>query len=336
VALLQTFADQAVIAIENVRLFNETKEALERQTATSEILRVIAGSPTEIQPVLDTIAENAARVCGANDAVIYRIEQGEATHIVAAYGPIPKRRVGQEGRNLIRESVPGLAMLERRTVHVHDIQSKEGEDFSFSQDILRQLGIQSRTMLATPLLREGIPLGAILIRRVEVRPFTNRQIELLETFADQAVIAIENARLFTELQERNRALTDAHAQVTEALEQQTATAEILRVIASSPTDLQRVLDAVAESAARLCEATDVLIHRVEGDTLPIAASAGSFAATYPPGEHFPIDRGSVVGRAVLDGGRYTSTIWPQNQMTSSRWQGCSSSATAIGRCWQRR
>ena len=300
VALLQTFADQAVIAIENVRLFNETREALERQTATSEILRVIAGSPTEIQPVLDTIAENAARVCGANDAVIYRIEQGEVTHIVAAYGPIPKRRVGQEGRNLIRESVPGLAMLERRTVHVHDIQSKEGEDFPFSQNILRQLGIQSRTMLSTPLLREGTPLGAILIRRVEVRPFTNKQIELLETFADQAVIAIENARLFTELQERNRALTDAHAQVTEALEQQTATAEILRVIASSPTDLQRVLDTVAESAARLCEATDVLIHRVEGDTLPIAASAGSFAATYPAGEHFPIDRGSVVGRAVLE------------------------------------
>src|SRR5262249_55675471 len=127
IALVEAFATQAVIAIENVRLFNETKEALERQTATSEILGVIAGSPTEIQPVLDAIAENAARVCGANDAVIYRIEQGDVTRLVAGYGPIPKRRVGEQGRNLIRESIPGRAMRDRQTVHVHSIQSAEGE-----------------------------------------------------------------------------------------------------------------------------------------------------------------------------------------------------------------
>jgi two-component system, NtrC family, sensor kinase len=161
-------------------------------------------------------------------------------------------------------------MLERRTVHVHDIQSKEGEDFPFSRDILRQLGIQSRTMLSTPLLREGIPLGAILIRRAEVRPFANKQIELLETFADQAVIAIENARLFAELQERNRALTDAHAQVSEALEQQTATAEILRTIAQVQTDVQPVFEAIADSAMRLLGAWAAAVTLYDGELVSLA------------------------------------------------------------------
>src|SRR5262249_4565036 len=217
IALVEAFATQAVIAIENVRLFNETKEALERQTATSEILGVIAGSPTEIQPVLDAIAENAARVCGANDAGIYRIEQGDVTRLVAGYGPIPKRRVGEQGRNLIRESIPGRAMLDRQTVHVHDIQSEEGDEFPFSRELQRQLSNQTRTILATPLLREGVSIGAILIRRAEVQPFTHRQISLLQTFAAQAVIAIENVRLFKELEMANRGLEVASQHKSEFL-----------------------------------------------------------------------------------------------------------------------
>ena len=296
IALIQTFADQAVIAIENVRLFTELheknrglREALERQTATGEILRVIAASPTEIQPVLDTIAESAARVCGANDAVIYRTEQGDVTRIVGGYGPIPKRRIGEQGRNLVRSSIPGRAMLERRTVHVHDIQSEEGDEFPFSRELQRRLGSQIRTSLATPLLREGVSIGAILIRRVEVQPFTDTQIELLQTFADQAVIAIENVRLFTELQDRNRDLTDA-------LERQTVTGEILRVISSSPTDTQPVFDTIAANAARLCAARDAQVLRVEGDVLRLVAAYGS--PSMPSIR--PVTRGHAVGRAVID------------------------------------
>jgi two-component system, NtrC family, sensor kinase len=279
-----------------VEITSALSEALEQQTATGEILRVIAGSPTKLQPVLDAIAENAARVCGANDAVIYRIDYGGVTRIVAGYGSIPKRRVGELGQNLVRGSIVGRAMLERRTVHIHDIQSEEGADFPVSRDVQRQLGIQTqtRTMVSTPLLREGVAIGAILIRRAEVRPFTDRQIGMLETFADQAVIAIENVRLFTELETKNRDLT-------ETLEQQTATSEILRVISSSPTDIQPVLDAVAESAARLCESFDASIYRQDGERLVLVAHRGPIPYGII-GEHtVAVVHGTVNGRAVLDG-----------------------------------
>jgi signal transduction histidine kinase len=287
IKLLETFADQAVIAIENVRLFNELKELLEQQTATSEILRVIASSPTAIQPVLDVIAGNAARICGTSDVSIIRVED-DAYRVVAAYGFAPNWTVG-EIRPLDRGSVVGRAIVDRQTIHIHDVRAVEDDFWRVKTNAVLQ-GL--RTMLAIPLMREGIGIGAIGIRRTEVRPFTDKQIALLKTFADQAVIAIENVRLFNELDTRNR-------QLTEALEQLTATSEILGVIASSPTDIQPVLNAVAENATRLCDAKDVSIGLVEGDVLKVVASYGMMARWWPD-EGVPINRGSVTGRTIVD------------------------------------
>jgi GAF domain-containing protein/anti-sigma regulatory factor (Ser/Thr protein kinase) len=276
IKLLETFADQAVIAIENVRLFQELKESLEQQTATSEILGVIASSPTDIQPVLDVVAENAARLCDATDAVIHRVD-GDKLRNAANYGPLPGR--DRELLPINRDSIPGRAIIDRRTLHIDDLAAVPESDLPAG--FARRVGV--RTVLATPLLREGIPIGSIHIRRMEVRPFTDKQIKLLETFAAQAVIAIENVRLFQELKE--------------SLEQQTATSEILGVIASSPTDIQPVLDVVAENAARLCDAFNSLIYRVVGEGLQLVAKHGPIPA---PAGFLPISRGLPTGRAVVD------------------------------------
>jgi GAF domain-containing protein/anti-sigma regulatory factor (Ser/Thr protein kinase) len=284
IKLLETFADQAVIALENVRLFNELRESLEQQTATSEILGVIASSPTEIQPVMDTIVENAAKVCGADDAVL-RLVEGSVLRTAAHYGPVTD--VAAE-RPIDSHSPSGRAVLECQIIHVEDIRTVDETDFPEVR--LANVRAGTRTVLAVPLMREGVPIGAIHIRRTEVRPFTEKQIKLLETFADQAVIAIENVRLFKELEARNRDLT-------EALEQQTATSEILRVIASSPTDIQPVLDVVAENAARLCDAKDAMIFRIDGDMRKLAAVYGPMPSL--PGPQL-IDRGTPVGRAIVD------------------------------------
>src|SRR5262249_6654756 len=244
IKLLETFADKAVIAIENVRLFNELKESLEQQTATSEILGVIASSPTDIQPVLDTIAQSAARVCGSDDATI-RLLEGDTVSLVAHYGTISP---GAARRPLSWHTPGNEAMLQRRTVHVPDVlaETERFPDSGAVRDPRDPRGI--RTFLATPLLREGTAIGVINIRRTEVKPFTDKQMALLETFASQAVIAIENVRLFNELKE--------------SLEQQTATSEILGVIASSPTDIQPVLDTIAQNAARVCGSYDAVIRLV--------------------------------------------------------------------------
>ena len=235
----------------------EIREGAEQQTATGEILRVIASSPTDIQRVLDVVAENAARLCEARDAIIHRLD-GDVLRDAAHYGLI-SRTLDETDTPVNRHSVAGRAVVDRRFVHVHDIQADLNEEFPLSKPRAARDG--SRSVLGAPLLREGIPIGAILIRRTEVKPFTEKQIGLLETFADQAVIAIENVRLFQELKE--------------ALEQQTATSEILGVIASSPTDIQPVLNTVAENAARLCEAFDVMILRVDGDLLRLSPHHGA-------------------------------------------------------------
>jgi two-component system, NtrC family, sensor kinase len=302
VELLKTFADQAVIAIENVRLFTELRasnrdltQALEQQTATSEILRVISSSPNDLQPVLDALAQSAARLCKANDALIYRLE-GERLELVAKFGPIP---YAAEGLPLTRGLVTSRAVIDRQTLHIEDLATQLDE-FPDAEMYVRRFS--HRTILITPLLREGVALGAIGIRRTEVRPFSDNQIDLLKTFADQAVIAIENTRLFNELQEKNRALTRAHAQVTEALEQQTATSEILRVISQSQTDVQPVFDTIAANARRLCNASSSAVFTFDGDLIHLAAQqhmspqgADVVRSAFP----MPPGRGSTAARAIM-------------------------------------
>jgi GAF domain-containing protein len=272
VRLINSMCDQIGVAVENINLFEEVKnkttelessnlelrEALEQQTATSEILGVIASSPTEIQPVLDTIAENAARLCEATDAQI-RLVDGEVTRLAASFGTL----AAPEKRPIVLENASGRAILTRKTLHIPDFQERK-EEFSQSDGVRRGL----RTFLSAPMFREGTPIGVINIRRTEVRPFSERQIKLLETFARQAVIAIENVRLFKELQERN-------AELREALEHQTATSEVLGIISRSPTDVQPVLDAIVESAARVCGIDDVVLRLRDGDMNIVRAHFGS-------------------------------------------------------------
>jgi GAF domain-containing protein len=264
IKLLETFADQAVIAIENVRLFNELKESLEQQTATSEILGVIASSPTDIQPVLETITERAARVCGAEDGVL-RLVQGGVMRLAAHYGSVP--RVAIE-RPINRQSPPGRAVLDRKIVHIADTIGAIATEYPDVVEVGRSMGASAFTVLAVPLMREDVVIGVIHFSRPELRPFTEKQIALLKTFADQAVIAIENVRLFKELQERN-------SELREALEHQTATAEVLGIISRSPTDVQPVLDAIVESAARVCGIDDVVLRLVEGNSIISRAHFGS-------------------------------------------------------------
>jgi len=289
----QSFASFAATAIERAQLAEqlelrnrELAEALEQQTAISEVLDTIASSPTSLQPVLETIAEHAARVCGANDAQI-RLLEGNELVLTAHYGAIP---AGID-RVPVGALAPGRAVAERRTVHVHDAVASPDlasrsliSEGQFEELRERQGPTRLRTILATPLLRESEPIGSISVRRTEVQPFTDRQIALLETFAAQAAIAIENARLFDGLHE--------------ALEQQTATAEVLRIISSSPTELQPVLDAIADSTAKVCGATDVTVMLVDGDTSRPTAHVGAIPTAPGPTHMIP---GRAAWRVVHGG-----------------------------------
>jgi GAF domain-containing protein/CheY-like chemotaxis protein len=296
ISLLETFADQAVIAIENVRLFKELgvrnrdlSEALDQQTATSQVLGVISRAPTDLQPLFETIVRNAVQLCDGFFGIVFRYDGHQLS--IAAHHKFSPGAVEIIARSYPAapgpESMAGRAVLRRDVIHVSDVTIPGSETGQRSQQLGLELGY--RAFLAVPMLRDGEPIGVINVTRREPRPFTNEQIALVKTFADQAVIAIENARLFEELEARNRDLT-------ETLEQQTATSDILRIISTSPTDLQPVLDTLVRSAARLCGSYDATILALEGSSLRPVAQFGPI-----PARAFPSDRGTVAGRAILEG-----------------------------------
>ncbi|HXR55510.1 MAG TPA: GAF domain-containing protein [Casimicrobiaceae bacterium] len=280
ISLLQTFADQAVIAIENVRLFNETKEALERQTATAEILKVISGSPTNLQPVFDCIAQRAAALSSAKYVYVTTFD-GRLIQMGAAHGPGADAHRKHYPMQPSMGTLAGRVVLTQRSVAISDMLA----DPTYEQkESVAAIGF--RCGLGVPMIREGQVVGCIVAAREETGAFPDKVVELLKTFADQAVIAIENARLFNETKE--------------ALDQQTAIAQILRVISGSPTDVKPVLDAIAERAARLCDASAASMYLIEGDALRHLASKGPSPDAVTHVETLPIDRATMTGRAVLE------------------------------------
>src|SRR5215475_6721671 len=276
VELLRSFADQAVIAIENTRLLEEVqarnrelRAALEQQTATSQILSVISRSPTDVQPVFAAIAESAVRLCGANYGSTMRLDgdvmtlvahKGQSEHWLETVSRLFPQR-------LTRDLIAGSAILDREIVHVTDMQNDPR--FPTSRELAQTMGY--RTTLCVPMLRDCAPIGAILVFRQRAQPFDEAQISLLRTFADQAVIAIENTRLFEAEQASKRELQ-------EALEQQTATSDVLSVISSSPGELAPVFNAMLANAVRICNAKFGFMNRYDGDTWKIAAVHGAAPA----------------------------------------------------------
>ena len=268
----------------------ELSESLEQQTAISEILRVISNSPNDLRPVLNSVAENAARICEAQYTDIFIIED-DVLRVVAGFGEIG--RPVDEPFPLDRSTIVGRSVMDRQPVHVEDVQQAGGE-FARGRELAKRFG--HHTTLAVPLIREGHALGAIAIRRTDVRPFEQKHITLLSTFADQAAIAIENVRLFEAEQQRTRELS-------ESLEQQTATAEVLKIISRSTFDLQLVLNTLVESVARLCDADMVSIRRPKALGFLHVATRGVPREYSEYMQNHPIEagRGTVAGRVLLEG-----------------------------------
>ena len=280
IALVTNFAAQAVIAIENARLLNELRqrttdltEALEQQTATSNVLQVISSSPGNLEPVFATMLENAVRLCDAKFGSINRWD-GEALHLVATYNVPPdfaefrKRTPFRPGP----ENPISRMLMTKTVIHFHDLATEQGyieRNPTFVAAV--ELG-GVRTFLAVPMLKENDLIGVVIVYRQEVRPFGDKQIEVIKNFAAQAVIAIENARLLNELRERTNDLTGRTADLTEALEQQTATSEVLQAISSSPGNLEPVFATMLEKAVRICDATFGNIYRWDGEALHLLAT----------------------------------------------------------------
>jgi GAF domain-containing protein/CheY-like chemotaxis protein/tetratricopeptide (TPR) repeat protein len=261
-ALLKTFADQAVIAIQNARLFNETKEALERQTATSDVLQVISASPTDVQPVFDIIAERAAKLTGAESGIVFRYD-GEWIHLASSYA------LDSEFIDLLSTRLPARsdayfisaeAVRTGTVINVPDLQQRSVDSPAppGMKEVARKAGL--RAGLAVPMFRDRQVVGVIAMYRSKIGKFADNEVDLLRTFAAQAVIAIENVRLFNETKE--------------ALSYQTATSDVLQVISESPTDVQPVFDVIAERAAALTNARYCLVTRLDGDMLQLVTLHG--------------------------------------------------------------
>jgi GAF domain-containing protein len=287
--LVDDFAAQAVIAIENARLLSELRESLDRQTATSRVLGVIASSPGELERVFQTVAESAVRICEAERSFIF-LYDGKELPMVASFNATRKlvEWVEENPLQTTRSTVSGRVFQAGHTIQIPDVQA-DPEYTHGAKDVE-----QYRTVLGVPILKGDFVLGVVTLYRLEIRPFSDKQIALVESFADQAAIAIENARLLEDLNARNRDLS-------EALERQTASAEVLRAIASSPSDLDAVLDTIAETAHRLFGAMSTAIMRLEGHVFRRAATIGQFAEDLSANlSNMAVDHESVSGRAVLD------------------------------------